>query len=88
MIVIIECIQLTLLGINSHVATLENSLTAINDELAVLPGGLSRILGITTHLNIPTDIPVYLIGAGICLTGTGFLFQGLMRKTRFKKGGL
>jgi len=88
MIVIMEGVQLTLLGVVSHMATLEKSLTAVNDELAVLPGGLSRILGITTHLNIPTDIPVYLIGAGICLTGTGFLFRGMMRKTMFKKGSI
>jgi hypothetical protein len=88
MIIIMEGVQFTLLGMVSHVATLEKSLTAINDELAVLPGGLSRILGITTHLNIPTDIPVYLIGAGICLAGTGILFRGLMRKTMFKKGSI
>ena len=88
MIVIMEGAQLTLLGVVSHLATLEKSLTAVNDELAVLPGGLSRILGITTHLNIPIDIPVYLIGAGIFLTGTGFLFRGMMGKSLFKKGSI
>lgn len=62
--VIIQGIQLALLGAVSHLATLEKSLTAVNDELAILPGGLSRILGITTHLNIPTDIPMHLFYAG------------------------
>jgi hypothetical protein len=88
MIVIMEGIQLALLGAASHVATLETSLTAINDELAVLPGGLSRILGITTHLNIPTDIPVYLMAAGLCLTATGFLILWLQHNPMFKKGDI
>lgn len=45
--------------------------------LAILPGGLSRILGTTTHLNIPTDMPVYLMVAGLGLAGIGFLTRRL-----------
>ena len=79
-ILVIQGVQLTLLGIVSHVATLEKSLTAINDELAVLPGGLSRIMGITTHLDIPTSIPIYLLYAGLGLAGAGFLIRLLARQ--------
>lgn len=64
-------------------ATLEKSLTAVNDELAVLPGGLSRILGITTHLNIPAAIPVHLLYAGFGLAGAGLL---IMLLSRWKSG--
>jgi len=88
MIVVMEGIQLSLLGAVSHVATLEASLTAINDELAVLPGGLSRILGTTTHLNIPTDIPFYLMVAGLGLTGAGSLIWRLLRNPMLKKGDI
>ena len=43
---------------------LETSLTTINDQLAVLPLGLSRILGLVTHLGIPRSLPVWLLQAG------------------------
>ncbi|MGM1063971.1 hypothetical protein [Saccharothrix sp. Mg75] len=43
---------------------LERALTAWNDQLALLPWGLSRILGITAHLEIPTGLPVVALAAG------------------------
>lgn len=46
---------------------LESALTTFNDQMALLPLGLSRILGITTHLGIPTDIPMYLLAIGVVL---------------------
>ena len=49
----------------------EKVLTILNDELMMLPGGLSRILGITTHLEIPTDIPVYVMYAGLGMIALG-----------------
>ena len=76
-IMLVQGIQLILLGALSHVLTLEKSLTAINDELLVLPGGLSRILGITTHLNIPTTIPAYLFYIGLGLAGGGLVIKVL-----------
>ena len=85
-IFVIEGVQLFLLGTVSHLATLETSLTAFNDDLAVLPGGLSRIMGITTHLNIPTDIPADVVAAGVGLTCTGLLIRWLPRMSPFKKG--
>jgi hypothetical protein len=53
------------------VAGLERMLTAINDELAVLPLGLSRILGITVHLGIPTALPGWMVAAGANLSALG-----------------
>jgi hypothetical protein len=78
-ILIMQGIQLTLLGAVSHVATLEKSLTVISDELAVLPGGLSRILGITTHLNIPSGITAHLLYTGLGMAGAGLLIMLLFR---------
>jgi hypothetical protein len=45
----------------------EALLSRLNDELLLLPGMLSRILGITTHLNIPLAIPFYLTATGVAL---------------------
>ncbi|GAB3069812.1 hypothetical protein GCM10027053_37580 [Intrasporangium mesophilum] len=42
----------------------ERALTVWNDQLALLPWGLSRILGITVYLGIPTDLPWYAVGLG------------------------
>ncbi|MFI9011527.1 hypothetical protein ACIGNX_30255 [Actinosynnema sp. NPDC053489] len=50
---------------------LETALTAWNDQLALLPWGLSRILGITAYLEIPTSLPVavLLVGGATVLLG-------------------
>lgn len=62
-----------LLGLGALLAGvgLEESLTTINDQMAVLPLGLSRILGLVTHLGIPTALPAWLMaaGAGLALVG-------------------
>nr|WP_239542508.1 hypothetical protein [Micromonospora terminaliae] len=52
---------------------LERALTVWNDQLALLPWGLSRILGITVYLGIPTSLPVYAAGAGAALAVAGLL---------------
>ena len=65
------------------VAGLERMLTGLNDELAVLPLGLSRILGITVHLDIPTALPGYLVAAGAVLVVAGWLLRwGGVRTSR------
>ncbi len=51
----------------------EKVLTVLNDELLMLPGGLSRILGITTHLEIPTNIPHYVMIIGLIMGAVGGL---------------
>ncbi len=58
---------------------LESALTTFNDQMALLPLGLSRILGITVHLGIPTEIPLYLVIAGAGLAVIGFVL-GAARK--------
>ncbi|WP_367130745.1 hypothetical protein [Saccharothrix sp. HUAS TT1] len=50
---------------------LDRALTAWNDQLALLPWGLSRILGISAHLGIPTALPVYALVAGAVAVSVG-----------------
>ena len=60
---------------------LEEMLTYLNDELLVLPGGLSRIMGITTHLDIPLEVPYWLVLLGAIIFSLGmFLVVGARRK--------
>ncbi|MFC5381872.1 hypothetical protein [Aquipuribacter nitratireducens] len=54
-------------GLLGVLAGTERALTALNDELQVVPAGLSRILGITVHLGIPTALPVAVLAAGTVL---------------------
>ena len=54
-------LQLLLAGWMLHIFGLEHSLTILNNELLVLPGGLSKIMGITTHLDIPLDLPRWMM---------------------------
>lgn len=51
----------------------ENMLAYFNDELLMIPGMTSRILGITTHLNIPMAIPHYLLLTGVSIFTVGIL---------------
>jgi hypothetical protein len=50
---------------------LERALTIWNDQMALLPWGLSRILGITVHLGIPPSLPAVaaVAGLGVALAG-------------------
>ncbi len=56
----------TLLAVGGLLASvgLEDALTVWNDQLALLPWGLSRILGITTYLGIPLALPWWILGTG------------------------
>ncbi|MES2139342.1 MAG: hypothetical protein V4511_06515 [Bacteroidota bacterium] len=58
----------------------EKTLTVFNDEMLILPGGLSRILGITTHLNIPIQLPVWVMYTGIALSLIGFVLLLIERR--------
>jgi hypothetical protein len=75
----IASVPLLVTGILSQILGLERALTVMNDQLVILPLGLSRILGITTHLNIPHEIPVYLTSVGVLLVGLGFVSLALSR---------
>ncbi|HET6968459.1 MAG TPA: hypothetical protein VFI44_09290 [Ornithinibacter sp.] len=50
---------------------LEQALTAWNDQLGLLPWGLSRILGITVYLGIPADTAWWAAGVGAVLLVLG-----------------
>ncbi|HQR79425.1 MAG TPA: hypothetical protein PLT68_04320, partial [Actinomycetota bacterium] len=58
---------------------LEAALTTFNDQMALLPLGLSRILGITVHLGIPAQLPLYLLGLGAVLAAAGLLLGAARR---------
>lgn len=50
---------------------LETSLSAWNDQLALLPWGLHRILGLTVYLGVPADAAYWAVGAGVALVLLG-----------------
>ncbi|WP_230860112.1 hypothetical protein [Actinoplanes aureus] len=52
---------------------LESALSAWNDQMALLPWGLHRILGIVTFLGIPPALPVWITGTGVVLTILGVI---------------
>jgi hypothetical protein len=52
---------------------LERALTLWNDQMALLPWGLSRILGITVFLDIPLWLPKAAMAAGLGLVAVGAL---------------
>jgi hypothetical protein len=74
--------QLLLAGLAINLFGLEESLSALNNEMLVLPGGLSKILGITTHLGIPLGIPVWLIWFSGGLILLSLLLYLINRKPR------
>jgi len=67
------------LGVLLAAVGLEDALTVWNDQLALLPWGMARILGITTFLGIPTGLPTWLVaaGGGLVLTAAAL---GLVRR--------
>ena len=67
-------VGLLLLGVG-----LEHGLTVWNDQMALLPWGMARILGITTFLGIPTALPSWLAYAGAALLAVA-LAVGLPRR--------
>ncbi|MGD2077582.1 MAG: hypothetical protein PVH18_04335 [Chloroflexota bacterium] len=73
---------LVVLGLFIMPFGLEQALTTINDQMAVLPLGLSRILGITTYLEIPTALPQYLVALGLLLAAGGLLLALVSRKRK------
>jgi hypothetical protein len=58
---------LVLVGGLIGVIGLETALTIWNDQMALLPWGLSRILGLTVYLEIPADTVWYAVGFGAVL---------------------
>ncbi|MEU4420861.1 hypothetical protein AB0F81_09555 [Actinoplanes sp. NPDC024001] len=60
-------------------AGLERALSTWNDQMALLPWGLHRILGIVTFLEIPPALPLWLTTLGAALTVLGLLTLRLGR---------
>ena len=67
--------MLVINGLEAGRIGLDSALTALNNEMAIMPLALSKILGITTHLGIPADLPFYAAGFG----GFLILLGGLTR---------
>lgn len=63
---------------------LERALTIWNDQMALLPWGLSRILGITVYLGIPAYLPGVAVGIGAALAAVGILLTGQRFRSRTK----
>ena len=82
MVCLVLGFQLLLAGLVLHIFGLEESLTAFNNELLVLPGGLFRIMGITTHLGIPAELPIWIICFASGLTAVSLLVFLLNRRVR------
>ena len=59
---------------------LEEALTAWNDQLGLLPWGLSRILGITVYLGIPPDTAWWAAGLGLAVAASGLLLVLVRRR--------
>lgn len=70
---VLACVGIPLLALGGLLtaAGLESSLTTLNDQMAVLPLGLSRILGLVTHLGIPRALPSWLLLVGAVLVVLG-----------------
>jgi hypothetical protein len=60
---------------------LERSLSAWNDQMALLPWGLHRILGLVTFLGIPPALPIWITVAGAVLSIMGVAAIGTATST-------
>jgi hypothetical protein len=79
---------LPLLVLGALVAVLgaEDALTVWNDQWALLPWGLSRILGITVHLEIPAELPLVVTAVGGAVTLVGAALVAAPRPRRLRAG--
>jgi hypothetical protein len=75
-------VPLAVLGGLVALLGLERAMTLWNDQLALLPWGLSRILGITVYLEIPAALPGYAAAFGGLLVVAGAALMFLRRPTR------
>jgi hypothetical protein len=72
---------LALLGTFIGLIGAEAALTVWNDQLGLLPWGLSRILGITVYLEIPLDTPWFAAASGVVLLVIGGALAAIPRRT-------
>ena len=76
-------VQILLAGGALWIFGLERSLTALNNEMLVLPAGLSKIMGITTHLGIPLQLPFWMFSFAAGLITLSLLWYFVARKRSF-----
>jgi polyferredoxin len=71
-------------GLVVHWLGLDPMLTAFNDQMALLPLAMSRILGFTTYLDIPQDMAlnVALFGGALAVLGLLAILAGGRRLNR------
>ena len=82
-------LPLVVLGALLSALGVERGLTALNDQMAILPMGLSRILGLTVHLGIPTALGGWLLSAGCAIALIGGVLaigRGGRRRRRTRAG--
>jgi len=72
-------------GLMIRAIGLEAFLTALNNEMAVIPLSLSKVLGITTHLNINPDLPVFVALGGAILSLFGWILARMSSKPKGSK---
>jgi hypothetical protein len=70
---------LVLNGVVIGVLGLETFLTGINNQMAVLPLSLSKVLGLTTHLNMTASLPTYGAACGAVLMVGGWVMRAISR---------
>lgn len=73
--------MMIIIGGAIHLEKLENYLTTLNNELAVLPLCLSKILGITVNLNISQELSFHGMLAGVLLMTVGYGLRYDFQKT-------
>jgi hypothetical protein len=66
---------LAFFGLARGLPGLEHALALVNNQMAVLPMGLSHILEITTHLNIPLSLPLVFAISGVALMAPSLLVR-------------
>ncbi|NUO59147.1 MAG: hypothetical protein HOV78_21000 [Hamadaea sp.] len=59
----------------------ERALTIWNDQVALLPWGLSRILGVTVYLGIPAYLPAAVLTVAVLVAAAGGLLLAVRRRT-------
>ncbi|NUM36224.1 MAG: hypothetical protein HUU50_16910 [Candidatus Brocadiae bacterium] len=62
---------------------MEKTLSVLNDELLLVPGITSRVLGITTHLNMPENMPYFILISGSVLFIVGTILILVQHKDKY-----
>ncbi len=83
LVVVLLGVQTLIAGAALWIFGLERSLTALNNELLVIPTGLSKIMGITTHLGIPLQLPLWMVSFATGLIVVSLMWYFVARRRSF-----